>query len=394
MDQETQGRESGDSPERSGAVDYGIPEDTPGSQAVPGRLSPERDAKIKEITRQSTNLVVNSFCEAWLVQMGENLRRGGTTRKSVADFRIPPERDKDTIIICGPGASVKSYTDIFPELHKYATIIGVPTALYWMKKNGLYPDFVVSADSNESQPILLEAAENDVPVLAPVTAHPDLGDQEDVYWYGVLMGDGKPNPEENRFAWWDVPTMYMNKDVDWNYPSVGCVINMAVQLAMDFRARGVSSARRIVLLGVDFGPWDGLRRAPANKTMDDYPSIPEDEAGWVPWGNHVTDPVSLTYKRVLLEMWQQKNPPLYSMSHGLMAEFPQVDFDNFRLDRWPEPTAKKTIDRLTLNYLELFADNFPTITQEHYKEATEAIMNKQPSRYGGTFNVMDGVRKT
>ena len=197
--------------------------------AAAGVLSQDQTDILKQITTLSASNTLEKFYAAWMIQMGDNARRGGEDRKSVADFRLPIERDKETVIVVGPGASSDLYRSYFPKLREAATIVACPTSVHWAMSNGLTPDFVVSADSNESQPMLLDKAGYHGPVLASVTCHPDIDRHGQVYWYAPLMGNGEPEPEKNEFNWWDIPVMTFNQDIDWNYPSVGCVINMTAR---------------------------------------------------------------------------------------------------------------------------------------------------------------------
>lgn len=353
--------------------------------AVPGGLTPDQEDRIEAIVEQSSGLTLNAFYAPWVTQMGENARRGGTTRKSVADFRLPPDRNKDTIIIVGPGASSKEYAHRFPELREAATIIGCPTALYWMQENGLYPDLMVSADSNKSQTILLESGENKAPLMAAVTCDPDIQIENDVFWYTILMGNGKPKPEDNEFNWWDIPAMCFNQDIDWNYHSVGCVINMAVQIALDLRKRGVSKAQRIILLGADFGPWGGYRRCPPNRLIPDFP-VMADEKGWIKWDGRLTDPTGLIYKLTLMRLWAGSLAPIYSMSDGILTEFPRATFGPDGLN-FPEYPDQRTVQALANRFIGKFADDFPTITQQHYDETEKAILESEVQKYDGSLNI-------
>lgn len=348
--------------------EYGIKGGKPSEDVF--MVTEDQERIIDDVLAESANITLRSMLGPWWIQMGENARRCGPNRQSVAEFRLSPERDLDTLVIIGPGASSKLYADGFADIRKVATIATFPTALHWAKSNGAEPDFVVTADSNESQPLLLRSANNTAPVLATVTAHPDLGVEQNCYWYTPLMGNGQPEPQNNEWYYWDIPVMCWNQDVDWNFPSVGCVANMTVQIAQDLRARSIIGARRIVLIGVDFGPWNGYRRVPANHLQKDFPKL-DNEVGLVKYGEHFTDPVSLIYKLTMMRMWQQNHIPIYSMSHGILEEFPRVGIGHVLSGDFPEYPSRHEINDRTRRYFAWFADNFPRVNQEHY-EHTEA----------------------
>jgi len=354
-----------------GLNEHGLPHDTgnvPATEAT-------REDIIEAISSESTKLVLNTFLGTWLEQMGENSRLAGPDRKPVSDYRLPMERDKETVIILGPGASQSLYTEHYPAMRENATIVTSPTALYWAKKNGLDPDIVVTADSSKSQPILLEAAENTAPVFAGTHCYPTLNNQREVYWYTPLMGNGKARPEENEFNWWDIPVMYWNKDLDWNYPSVGCVVNMEVQIVQDLRARGIIGGRRIVLLGVDFGPWRNYRRVPANPEMSDFPTI-DGPQGFLEWDGALTDLTGISYKFTLLRLWIEHLTPIYTMSHGIAHEFPRIEPSNIINNDFPVYPGRAEIAEKCEAYFEKYAYEYPRVAVE-YTEATDKAGGRQ-----------------
>lgn len=391
-------------------------------------MTQEQTDITEAIVEQNTGITFKHFYNDWMRNMGDNARLAGPDRLSVADFNIAPHRDKDTLIIVGPGASLSLYVDRFPELQEAATIVTSPTALHWAKHNGFKPDIVVVADSDAVQYQLLESAGNTAPVFAGVTSNPGIARQQ-VYWYTPLAGNGKAKiPEsipasvvnllrsakdyvpielmqeidevltrgiaadENPMAIWDIPAMLLNQDIDWCYPSAGCVVNAAVQIVQSLRAKGTLRARRIVLLGCDFGPWGGYYRCPPNKNVTDYPAV-DNEIGLFRWDDCLTDPVGLMYKRVMLRLWQESLLPIYTMSHGLLHEFPRVTVDNVLRDQFPEYMTKREVNALCDQFYSRFADDFPRVTIDHFDSVEASVTAGIRSVYSvkGLHSVISGM---
>ena len=74
--------------------EYGL-DNGPSHDVFP--VTMEQEDIIDDIMEQSANVTLGSMYAPWVINMGENARRGGTNRRSVADFRLPPERDKETL---------------------------------------------------------------------------------------------------------------------------------------------------------------------------------------------------------------------------------------------------------------------------------------------------------
>ena len=273
--------------------------------------------------------------------------------------------DRDTIVIVGPGASMKKYEGELWRLREVATIITLPTALWWTHTvQRLWPDLVVVVDGDQSQPQLMRSADYHGPIIASTTAHPILGKENDVYWFSALAGNGAPKPEDNEFYWYDVPLMGMDGDINWQYRSLGCSTNMAVLIAMDLRARGVSSAKRIVLLGCDSSSWGGYRRCPPSHISQEFPSV-GDMRWWVEWEDRLTNPQMISYKMTLMMYWMHTHAPIYTLSDGIMHEFPSVTIDDVVAGNYPDyPTKKQIIDRVD-TFRAYFADHFPVEERAH-----------------------------
>lgn len=351
-------------------------------------LSKAQDDRIESIIRHSQGHTLNSHLVDWFNNMGENNRAalwphvvrleemldkshaGLATkaevrdllaktykRQSFLDFRLPPDRNKDTVVIISPGASLKLYQDRLHELTDVATICVVPTALGWVKKQGLNADFVVVADPNAAQHILLKEAENDAPVLAATISDPGIAVHNNVYWYSLLLGNGEDDPKNNELFWWDVPVRDLESDIGFLIPSLGCSTNTAVKLVHEMRSSGWSNAKRIVLLGCDYSSWEGYERAPGLYREEEWPKI--NIAKFFEWEERWTDARMIIYKLVLLRLWAQLHAPIYTMSHGILHEFPRVEFDDVMSGEYSDNLSWREIYERIDTFEAYMAKNFP-----------------------------------
>ena len=352
-------------------------------------LSNAQDEAIESIIRHSQGHTLNSHLVSWFNNLGENNRAalwphverletmlkkvldgvatkeeiGGLLaktykRQSFRDFRIPPDRNKDTVIVVSPGASLKLYQDRLHELSEVATICVVPTAMGWLKKQGLSPDFVVVADPNAAQHLLLREAENDAPVLAATISNPGILAENDIYWFSLLLGNGSNDPKENELFWWDGPMKDMENDIGFLLPSLGCSTNTAVKLILSMREAGISNAKRIVLLGCDYSAWNGYRRAPGLDHIDEWPKL-VDKTYWYKWEDEWSDARMVIYKLVLLRLWAQSQAPIYTMSHGILHEFPRVEIDGVMAGEYPDNISWREISDKINVFEAYFAKHFP-----------------------------------
>ena len=347
----------------------------------------EREEIIESISGQIAGLTLQAFLGIWIKQMGENARRGGRDRKSVADFRLRPERNKDTIIIVNPGASMKLYEDRLHELSEVATICTVPTALPWTFKQGLEPDFCVVADSSISQHLLLKEVAHEAKVLASTTSWPEIGDLHDTYWWTPILDiksaekeidPAQPMTQGGMMELIDICTQGFDIDLDWRAQSLGCVSNIAVLIAQNLRARGISNAKRIVLLGADYAGWGGYERCPM--WTPEWPPI-QNRDEWIEWDDTITSPQMITYKLTLLRLWGGTLAPIYTMSHGILHEFPRVEFDDVMNERYPDYIAKKEIHERCEAYYTHYAYDFPLMEKEHAERVGKAIVAEEARHY-------------
>ena len=110
-------------------------------------MTDEQRQIIMEIDTISKMKTVENWESRWVTYMKDNRRINGGSRRKLSEFRLPEDRDKETLVLIGPGPSVTQYADRLVELREHATILILPTALEWCAEHGLLPDYVVIQDS-------------------------------------------------------------------------------------------------------------------------------------------------------------------------------------------------------------------------------------------------------
>lgn len=323
-------------------------------------LTEEQKSIILEIDSIAKAKTFETNYRKWLRNVGEN-RELGTSRTPLSKFKLPDGRNKDTLIIVGPGASMKQYENDLWQLRTYATICQLPTGNRWVREHRLYPDYMVVQDSAQ-HPAQLEG--NKAPLLAPTTIGPELAKANwtHLYLFTLLIGRGLGDPI---FGQYNEFSLLIDSDLDGGVGSMGCVTNMAVELAIMLGKSGQLNFKRIVLLGCDYAGWNGFMRVPVFGG-DEFPHIdtaPDDvKHEWVKWQGYDTDPRMILYKWYLMRLWARSEAPIYSMSHGILTEFPSVSFEQVVTGKWPKAKrypSKRRIDEMFLEYSALMAETFP-----------------------------------
>ena len=310
-------------------------------------MTQEQRQIILEIDAIAKTKTLETFEDRWLKYIEENQ---GPNRKSLSDFSLSDERNKDVIVIVGPGPSILQYQERIRELSDVATICVLPTALEWSLSQGLYPDFVVIQDSGYDG----ISIPGDCPFIGPTTLQPGLVQAKDMYLFTLLLGGGIFNS-------WDEYSLRVDSDLDGGITSMGCVTNMAIEVVTLLRGSGQLRASKIVLIGQDFGGWRGLARVPRFGATEP-PKIGDkgvtDE--WLEWNGFQTDPRMIWYKYKLLLLWARTNAPLWSTSHGMLYEIPFVFFERLLRGKFPSgyPGHKEIVRRFE-QYAGLMADTFP-----------------------------------
>lgn len=308
---------------------------------------------ILEIDTISKMKTVETFEERWKSYIEINR---GPKRRSLSDFSLPNNRNKETLVIIGPGPSITQYADRLVELKDVATVCILPTALEWSAELGLYPDFVVIQDSGIGEVSFF--SDEEYPVIGPTTIHPDVVKSRDPYLFTLTMGSGRL--DDPMFGKWNERSLWIDSDLDGGVLSMGCVTNLAIEIIQLLRNSGVLRAKRIVLIGQDFAGWRGMARTP--RLSDPSPISIESrmEVDWLEWNGYYTDPRMIWYKWKLLQLWFKTEAPLYSMSHGMLHELPFVFFEQVMGNKWPKHYPKqKAIEKMFEQYSELVADTFP-----------------------------------
>lgn len=322
----------------------------------------------------------------WACNVGLNLFRG--KGKRLEDFKVPKDRQKETIFIVGPGASMIQYKDDLPKLRDHGYVIMQPTAYPWMTKIGLKPDLVVSVDHMLIQDKLIKGW--DGPLIAPTTCDKDLS-QYDVHWFTLYMGDGspKPNPDDPLGVFYAHWNQLMNKLHKYTWGAHGWtshmdVTNMCVDIA-DTMIHGADwfphFGKRIVLVGADRSfwngysrvPWEGLDPAPFKADMTSV----EFKGKW-------TNYQMVFYVYGLYEMWRIRKFPLFRLDHGIMEEIPFVPMADILAEKYPAQLGDSEMMKLTEKFiLEDFADFAPYMAVSP-EEAGELFRKVEKMREAGS----------
>lgn len=315
---------------------------------------------------------------AWLHNIGINLY--AHPEHGIKDFDLPDDRKKETIFICGPGASMHQYKDLLPQLRKHGTIFMQPTAYQWYKQIGLEPDVVIAVDHLPIQYTQLSGYTG--PVIVPTTIDPDFL-KMDSYYYPLYQGNGTPKPGDDNpelFAWWNLAMwgLHHNTVGQRGYVSAMDVTNMAYQIAVDMMEGwgGVCNigAKRIVLIGCDRCFWEGYQRVKAIHGSDEeLPKMKIDDFT-ITYRNQLTNHAMVAYIYTLYWLWVERGAPTYRMDHGVMHEIPFVSLNRILKDDYPQPWAKTKVERHVAKFFDEFTEVVPHMVAD--QEALDHLMEE------------------
>lgn len=329
---------------------------------------------------QHNTLVANT--RGWLYNVGINLRSG--LGRPVTEFTLPNDRQKETIFIIGPGASLSQYREVLPQLRDHGTVIMQPTAYPWMHRIGLEPDVIVSVDHMPAQVRLIEGAT--CPVICPTTCDQGFAEEHETYFFTLYLGDGttkKDGTDEGHyFAAWNHMMHHLHKyavtEVGW--VSAMDVTNMATQIAFDLMAgenrMPKFPAKRVVLVGADRSFWHGYQRLQGLNDGEELPKYKPDKR-YIEFRGMMTDYVMIFYMYALYELWRLRLQPLYRCDEGIMKEIPYVSMDQILADKYPRPlSAKRVLQRTEDFILHEFVDTMP------YKWASPEEVERMSKQVG------------
>ena len=266
--------------------------------------------------------------------------------------------DKDTLVLFGSGPSLTQYTDFLPWVFEHCYTIASPTVVPWLDHHELYPDIVFNADQH---PILAEhcrgtaVAEISNLVCSPETsAHlPQLFGKDKTYWYRTVIPG--PNGELD----WEPYSMFMTfmmSVIQTAFPQQGCVTNVMISLAWALSEMAGWKWKRIVLMGCDYGFWDGYGRLPTDGSDDLLKWALTDGGAPDLAEYHGTKTLArmLRYKAGMLLDWKMTRFKIYTMSHGILEEFPAVTQEEWKAGEWAEYISEFHIGQRTDWYLNWF----------------------------------------
>lgn len=337
---------------------------------------------------QHNTLVANARGE--MTNVGINLRSG--LGRPIDEFTLPKDRQKDTIFIVGPGASMSQYREQLPQLRDHGTVIMQPTAYPWMSRIGLEPDVIVAVDHLPNQAELTMSAK--CPFICPTTIDEDIAKHHDTYFFVLYQGDGSPKkdgtPEGDFMAQWNLMMHHIHKQAltDTGWTSAMDVTNMSVKIAADIIAgeNGMPKwGKRIVIVGADRCFWNGYSRVPW-EGIEPQPFV--DAPQYVDFRGQRTDYAMIFYIYALYEFWRAFPVPLYRLDHGVMKEIPFMSMDQILADNYPRPLSAKRVEQRTEEFiLREFADTIPYLwaSPETVAEMAKVVSQKRThdQRYNG-----------
>ena len=334
---------------------------------------------LTSFTQPVENVTLLSQCPRWLMNTSQNLTTvyGPNAWDILADLKGEQEtntalraevnqiqdlgymrKNVDTVFILAPGASLSMYQDMLPALESRGYVLVSPTVMPWLgHQTGAWPDGVVVVDGNPASveyARMSGIAENSGAVLMMTPEAPPqmpvVFGRERTYWFRTSIPGPHGEPDWEPYA---VFQGLLCQVIKTRIVQLGCVTNMMVALALALRDYAGWQFKRIVLVGADYGYWNGLARVPFDGSNKLQPFDPENRSNFLmpslmnPGLEMWTDRRMARYKASLMLVWMQSKEPIYSMSHGILDELPQVTADNVLADAYPEyPNEKEVHDRI------------------------------------------------
>jgi hypothetical protein len=290
---------------------------------------------------------------------------------------------KETLAVIAAGPSAKPYAPFLPWVFEHCYTITSPTVLPWLSSLGLYPDVVLAADAH---PILAEhtsrsgAHEHSNLICCPEVSPllPMLFGRDKTFWFRTAI----PGPRgEMDWEPYSVFMTFVRSIINVRVAQVGCVTNMAISLGEALRQFAGWKWKQIVLIGADYAFTDDEMRLPTHEDENgNIAGLPEDQInndladktlykgpGAPPEGIK-TNGRMIRYKAAIMAIWLQTSARIYSMSHGILTEFPPVIPGQVKTGKWPEYLPEHKIKQRATNFLAWY--------QRHVKENEEAKASK------------------
>ena len=335
-----------------------------------GQLTDDDKNYLRGLKGNVKDVTINTWLETWYRNLGCN--RAVPNRRSLGEFEIPESRQKDTIVIVAPGASLELYEQKLDKLADNAIVLVMPTAVDYCLKHRLHIDAVVLVDAGDHNPKFINKLDPDVPVLAGTYVHPDVAKEHNTYFYTVTQEKGKRRPDndpDNELWWINATTTAIDDDIHYAFPSLGCVTNMAVNIAQDLRMRSVFESKRIVLIGADHCYYEGKGRVPRDGSF--YDEIPWATENVFYWDGKLTNFKMVYYTHALYTLWASQTVPLFSVNHGILTDLPDVTIDQVLKNEFPKYPNRNWVENVVSNFFKHFVDQLRVCDSE------EAMVTKE-----------------
>jgi hypothetical protein len=277
-------------------------------------------------------------------------KSAGEGINQIHNLRPYADPKKRTMFILAPGASLTMYKDWLPRMKETGYVLASPTACpYLVKQAGVTPDLVMVVDAHPASVGMVElsGAHLDphcqlvMSLEAPPTM-PTLFGRDRTYWVRTAM----PGPDGSLD--WEPYSVFQNLLaglVRVRIAQMGCVTNMMIGLTMALHEYAGWEWDRIVLVGCDYGYWKGWSRVPLDGSakMVKFDKTCKSNMKDGMW----SDRRMVRYKGSLLMMWLQARMNIWTMSHGILREFPRITPRQIDSGKWPAyPNGQKLADKI------------------------------------------------
>ena len=265
---------------------------------------------------------------------------------------------KKTLAVLASGPSLMDHEKFLPWVFKHCYTIASPTQLPWLMDRHLTPDVVIAVDAH---PILAEHTERSganktaLLVCSPeVTPRlPMLFGRDRTFWFRTGIGgrQGKMDTEP-----YSVFMTFLNSAINVRINQAGCVTNMALMLAMALKEWASWEWDRIILLGCDYAFVDNKGRVPTHGDQITAEQVAGDLSDAMEYKNTGirTNGRMVRYKAGTLLLWAETMARIYTMSRGILDEFPPVTEAQVRRGEWPEYLSEYKIGERVQYYMRWF----------------------------------------
>jgi hypothetical protein len=278
--------------------------------------------------------------------------------QQLSDLRSRAREEVRTAYVLAAGASLTRYRAALAHLKKTGYLVASPTVVPWIvKQAGVTPDLTVVVDKSPQSVEQIRFSgvleDTDSALLMSPEAPPQLPvlyGRHRTYWIRTAI----PGPDGS-MDWepYSIFQSFLGRAIEYRLAQLGCVTNMMVSALLALREHAGWDFDQIVLVGADYGYWRGFSRIP----KDGSPTLEEYDRECPSNFRHrtiMTDRRMVRYKASLMLLWLQTKARIYSMSHGILNEFPQVSEKRALADNFPAYPEWDGIHERILKWMEWF----------------------------------------